>query len=317
MYVLVSPFSKSFDDIWLTYSIPINYVKSIEIWLVVEISLKDKVDNWVIIKILEDSEIDFDKSKIKNINNIVLWVPILSHAQIKLACFISSYYFSHINNSVNLFLPKKVREKILKNKLNLDQSNKYNEIKLEKEIILNEKQEAIYNEIIKSEKNKILLFGITWSWKTEIYIKLIEKIILEWKQALLLIPEIILASQISERIESAFPWNTIIINSLVPEWKKAKHWENIYTNNSRIIIWTRSSLFYPYNNLWIIIIDEEHDNSYNSDKTPRYNSIEVAEKLSEYTDAKLLLWSWTPSVKSMYKAVKGEYKLISLLEKYK
>jgi primosomal protein N' (replication factor Y) len=167
-----------------------------------------------------------------------------------------------------------------------------------------------------SKNNKVLLFWITWSWKTEIYIKLIRDTIEEWKQALFLIPEIILWNQTLDKIKEVF-WNDVIIlNSTVSAAKRTKYFLDILHNKARIILWTRSALFYPYNNLWIIIIDEEHDNSYISEQSPRYNTIELAEKISEFWSIKLLLGSWTPSINSMYKAVKEEYELVNLLEKY-
>ena len=162
----------------------------------------------------------------------------------------------------------------------------------------------------------MLLYWLTWSWKTEIYIKLIQETITSWKQALLLIPEIILTNQIAEKISNVFWDNILIINSTVTDATKTKYWIDIYNSNAKIIIWTRSALFYPYKNLDLIIIDEEHDNSYISDSSPRYNWIEVANKISDVTWAKLLLASGTPSIKNMYSALRGKYKLVSLLEKY-
>jgi primosomal protein N' (replication factor Y) len=106
------------------------------------------------------------------------------------------------------------------------------------------------------------------------------------------------------------------MNSSITEGNKTKAWISINSEETKIIIWTRSALFYPYNNLWLIIVDEEHDNSYKSDQAPRYNSIEIANKITELHWNKLLLASWTPSINSMYNAIKGEYKLLKLLEKY-
>jgi primosomal protein N' (replication factor Y) len=92
---------------------------------------------------------------------------------------------------------------------------------------------------------------------------------------------------------------------------------DIYTGKAKVIIWTRSALFYPYNNLWSIIVDEEHDNSYVSDQAPRFHSLDIVNKISDLLNIPLLLASWTPSVTSMYKSVKWEYKQVSLLKKYK
>jgi primosomal protein N' (replication factor Y) len=92
---------------------------------------------------------------------------------------------------------------------------------------------------------------------------------------------------------------------------------DIYTGKAKIIIWTRSALFYPYNDLWSIIVDEEHDNSYVSDQSPRFHSLDIVNKISDLLNIPLLLASGTPSVTSMFKSVKWEYKQVSLLKKYK
>ena len=106
-------------------------------------------------------------------------------------------------------------------------------------------------------------------------------------------------------------------NSKFSEAKKTEYFLDIASWNAKIVIWTRSALFYPFSDLWIIIIDEEHDNSYISDQTPRYNAIEIANKISDLSWCKLLLASWTPSVNSMYKAINWDYKLLNLFEKFK
>jgi primosomal protein N' (replication factor Y) len=192
---------------------------------------------------------------------------------------------------------------------------------------LTQNQEKVYNDIKSSKNNKILLFWVTWSWKTEIYIKLIKDTLEAWKQSLFLIPEIILWNQILDKIKEVFWKDVIIINSTITEAQKTKYFLDILHNQAKIILWTRSALFYPYdNNLWLIIIDEEHDNSYISEKAPRYNAVEVAEKIAEiswklkaesWKEIKLLLASGTPSINSMYNWVKGKYELINLLEKYR
>jgi len=183
-------------------------------------------------------------------------------------------------------------------------------------IHLSQKQQETYEKIINSKNDKILFHWITWSWKTEIYMKIIEKNLKENKQTLVLVPEIILNSQIFERIEKIFPENIVLINSTISEAKKTKIRLDIYTQKSKIIVWTRSALFYPYKNLWTIIVDEEHDNSYYSDKNPRYSWVEVALKISELLKIKVILASGTPKINDMYKAIKWEFELISLMEKF-
>ncbi len=315
MFAFVVPFWKSFDDIWFTYKIPENLKEKIREGQIVEIPFwKEKVI-WLLYETFEKIPEKIDESKIKEIISIVSEKIFLNYYRIELLKFISKNYFTPIHNSLSLFFPRNLIEKIKKWKLEI-KASEYNYFSDENKV-LTKVQEKIFEEIIRSEENKFLLFWVTGSWKTEIYIKLIEENLKNWKQSLLLIPEIILTNQISERLKKYF-WNDLIIlNSTVSEAKKTKYFLDIFENKAKIIIWTRSALFYPFADLWLIIIDEEHDNSYISDQTPRYNSIEIANKITDLVWNKLLLASWTPSINSMYKAISWNYKLLNLLEKFK
>lgn len=315
MYCFVIPFWKSFDEIGFTYKIPKKFLDKIKIWQIIKIPFAKEESFWVVYEIFNNLKTNLEKEKIKEILEIVNEKSFINGYRIELLKFISKHYFTPIHNSLNLFLPKNLIEKVKKGKL----SEKISDYKYfqEKNIILTENQENILKQIEKSNENKFLLFWVTWSWKTEIYIKLIEKYLREGKQSLLLIPEIILTNQISERLKSHFWKDIIVLNSTVSDAKKTKYFLDIESLNAKIIVWTRSALFYPFSDLWIIIIDEEHDNSYISDQTPRYNAIEIANKITELNWNKLLLASWTPSINSMYKAVNGEYKLLSLLKKFR
>ena len=329
MYCLVSTFNKTFDELGLIYFIPSFLEGKIKQGKIVEIPVWEKIEIAVVLKVWELKQLntlDISEDKIKSI----IWIKnsniFLNKNQLFLASFIAKHYFTPIHNSISLFFPKNLREKINKDKLDLQELiEKQEEIEyiFDFDKKLSKKQEKIFNIIsspptplLKGEGSRFLLHWVTGSWKTEIYIKLIKEQLEKGKQSLLLIPEIILTNQLESRLKKVFWENILTINSSITEANKTKAWISIYSWNAKIIIWTRSSLFYPYNNLWLIIIDEEHDNSYISDQAPRYNSIEIAEKITELSWNTLLIASWTPSINSMYKWVKGEYKLLELLEKF-
>lgn len=316
MYLLVSPFFKTFDDIGLLYSIPIFLRWKIQKWQVVEIPFKDNIELWLVFDILDKKLWVIDESKIKSVISIYNEFIFLDKYRLKLLPWIANHYFSPIHNSHSLFFPKNLVWKIRNWKIKLESSKNY-KYNFNHDIELSNNQEISYNKIVESKKNKILFYGLTWSWKTEIYIKLINDYIKKDKQVLFLIPEIILTNQLSEKIIKTFWEDVIVLNSTITDAKKTKYWIDINNNSSKIIIWTRSAIFYPYNNLWLIIVDEEHDNSYVSDSAPRYNTIEIANKLTELNSNKLVLASGTPSIASMYKWLKGQYEIINLLEKYK
>lgn len=316
MFATIVPFKNSFDDLWLTYLIPKDMESDLKVWQIVEIPFKNNTDLWLVLSIEKDSPEWINKSKLRPILNINNKNILISSYRIELIKFISKHYFALIHSSLSLFLPKNLKEKLRKQKLKFDDIREYKyEYNSPKELTI--KQEETYQKIINSKNNKVLLFWVTWSWKTEIYIKLIKKTLDEWKQSLFLIPEIILWNQILERVQKIFWKDVIIINSTVSEAKKTKYFLDILHNKAKIIIWTRSSIFYPYNNLWLIIMDEEHDNSYISDNSPRYNSLEITDKIAELNpDIKLIKASWTPDINSMYYWLKGKYEVINLLEKY-
>ena len=315
MYCLVCPFSKTFDEVWVTYSVPDFLNDDIKIWQIVEISFNKKNILWIVLDLTNNLNIDFDKDKILEIIKIKNENIFLSWYRVELIKWIAKYYFTAIHNSFSLFIPKNLKEKIIKDKLDFNKGYKL-DYSFNYTNKLSVTQKNAYNEIINSKNNKILLYWLTWSWKTEIYINLIKENLDNNKQSLFLIPEIILTNQLADKIKNIFWDEVLIINSTITEAKKTQNWLKINNNDAKIVIWTRSALFYPYNNLWLIIIDEEHDNSYISDSSPRYNSIKIAEKITELNWNKLILWSWTPSINSMYKAITNKYKLVSLLNTY-
>lgn len=315
VFALVSPFSNTFDDKGLLYFVDDFLKDKIKIGQLVEFPLKNKIDFWIVLDLVEKT--DLDLAKIKPIISIKFEISLLKSYQNKLIFFISSYYFSSIHNSLNLFFPKNLKDKLLKDKFSLDTS--------EKEIFsydfnfdktLNTFQQKIYEDISKENHKNILFYGVTWSWKTEVYIKLIKDYIEKGKQVLLLVPEIILTNQLWERIKKVFWKEVFVITSDISDAKKTSMWVDISLWNAKIIVWTRSALFYPYDDLGLIIIDEEHDESYISDSSPRYKSDEIALEISRLNWVKVILWSWTPSIKNMYKALKWEFELFQLLEKY-
>ncbi len=316
MLAIISTFSKTFDEVGLVYFVPTFLESEIKIGMIVEVPLKEKIEIWVVLNIQtqENLWLDIETSKIKSLISIKNTNIFIGSYRTELLKFIAKHYFTPIHNSTSLFFPKNLRDKIIKDKIKFENNQYDYEYNYKKTLTIEQKK--AYDEIISSKNNKILLHGVTWSWKTEIYIKLIKDNLEKKKQSLLLIPEIILTNQLQARLKEIFWEQVITINSSITEATKTKYWIDIHLNNAKIIIWTRSALFYPYNNLWLIIVDEEHDNSYTSDVSPRYSSIEIAEKITDLNKNLLILWSWTPSINIMYKSLKGNYKLISLLNKY-
>lgn len=173
-------------------------------------------------------------------------------------------------------------------------------------------QQNAYNEIVNNEGGKFLIYGVTASGKTEVYINVIKNVLKMGKSAILLVPEIGLTPQLFKRFSSVFGDNVAIIHSGLSQGEKLDEWLKIKRGECRVVIGARSAIFAPVENLGVVIVDEEHDTSYYSETNPRYFAIDVAEERCRYNNASLILGSATPSIESFFKAKQGKYRLITI-----
>ncbi|NLK36471.1 MAG: primosomal protein N' [Epulopiscium sp.] len=172
--------------------------------------------------------------------------------------------------------------------------------------------EQIKAEWKKTDKKPILLHGITGSGKTEVYLQMTEEVLRYGKQAIILVPEIALTSMIVKHFVSRFKDKVSVTHSRMTYGERLDQWKKAKNNEISIMIGPRSALFTPFSNLGIVIIDEEHETSYRSDTTPKYDAKEVAEKLCQLTDSLLVLGSATPDIPTYHRAMQGEIKLLSM-----
>ena len=173
-------------------------------------------------------------------------------------------------------------------------------------------QENIIREYINSDDKMFLLKGVTGSGKTEVYMKLVERVLLEEKSAIILVPEIALTPQMIERFKGRFGVNVALFHSKLSDGERFDEWFRVKEGKSKVIVGARSAIFLPAKNLGLIIIDEEHENTYKSEQNPKYQTKEVAEYLSELKGCKVILGSATPSIETYYRALTGEMKLLEL-----
>ena len=187
--------------------------------------------------------------------------------------------------------------------------------------VLSDEQKYICDEIISDFQNgisasknggKYLIHGITGAGKTEVYLRLIEEVISNGKQCIMLIPEIALTYQTLMRFYKRFKDRVSVINSTLSPGEKYEQCERARKGEIDVIIGPRSALFVPFQNLGLVIIDEEHEGTYISEQNPRYHAVDTAIKLCELKGASLVLGSATPSIESYYRAKKGEYRLFKL-----
>ena len=183
-----------------------------------------------------------------------------------------------------------------------------------KNLILTEEQQIALNSI--KEKGEYLLYGVTGSGKTEIYLQLIEKKLKENKSSIMLVPEISLTPQTVDRFIARFGEEKIaVLHSKLSIGERFDQWNKIKDGRAKIIIGARSAIFAPAQDLGLIIIDEEHDESYKSEMSPRYDAREIAEYIAKKQKIPLILGSATPDLKSYYKAQNGEIELLKLTQR--
>jgi primosomal protein N' (replication factor Y) len=181
--------------------------------------------------------------------------------------------------------------------------------------------ESIHNVIVREGSQcgrapVFLLFGVTGSGKTEVYLRALTQIISAGKRGICLVPEIALTGQTVERFSSRFPGRVAVLHSGLSAGEQFDEWQWIKEGNCDVVIGPRSALFAPLTDLGLIIIDEEHEWTYKQeDKSPRYHARDVAIKLAQLSGAAVILGSATPDIHSFHKAQQGEYHLVELKER--
>ena len=181
---------------------------------------------------------------------------------------------------------------------------------------LNEEQLNAYKVISNDiDNNTYLLEGITGSGKTEVYLNLIDNVIRNGKTAILLVPEISLTMQIVNRLYEWFGDKVSILHSALSQGEKYDEYLKILRGESKVVVGTRSAIFAPLKNIGIIIIDEEHSDTYKQESTPRYNAIDIASFRCKYHNSPLVLGSATPTLETRARAIKGVYKHLKLTKR--
>ena len=279
--------------------------------------VKDKTLNFVYLKkdieeIEEDIENKIIKSeKQKRVLNFLIQNEGIQTTELEI--------ITDITNAVLKALEKKeyieiIEEKVERNPfLNKD-------IKPTKKLKLTEEQQNAFNKIdetINNNENKeFLLYGVTGSGKTEIYLQLIEKIIQKNKTAIVLVPEISLTPQMVERFIARFGQEKIaVLHSKLSIGERYDQWNKIKNGECKIVIGARSAIFAPIQNLGLIIIDEEHDSSYKSETNPRYNAKELAGYMAKKNNIPLVLGSATPDISTYYKAENNKIEMLKLTKR--
>lgn len=228
---------------------------------------------------------------------------------LELVKWMSNYYMSELGSIAKLVLPVDISEKPIKVK----------EQKINNNFVLpdlSEEQKQVM-EVFQENDKPVVIKGVTGSGKTEVYFHLIADYLAKGRQVLVMLPEIALSTQIINRFQERFGFEPIIWNSNVTKAQKKTILRGILGGKVKIVIGARSSLFLPFKDLGLIVIDEEHDDSYKQDDGILYNARDTAIVRSMLDKAQIVLCSATPSIETMYNASIGKYNLINLISRYK
>ena len=266
------------------------------------ISLRDEVDEEIRSKIRTIREVDPDIQLNEEIMRTVRWMR--------------QRYVCRYIDAINCFVPagRKPARRIVPDPIDEKEAGADELTEEQKETIA-----RIEESMDRGRADRFLIKGVTGSGKTEVYIRAAKKAVTMGRRVIVLVPEISLTPQTIRRFNGAFGMDTIaVLHSRMTKAQRYEQWKKIRSGQIDIVIGARSAIFAPLEDIGLIVIDEEHESTYKSDQTPKYDAIEVAVKRAQDIDsnAVLVLGSATPSVSSYYRGQRGIYSILSMEKRY-
>lgn len=293
------PFSKE-----LTYAVPAEIEDQASVGKRVEVPFRSsKKKTAYIIECVQEMNV---KYTIKPVSRIIDEEPLFGQSEIDLAYWMADFYLCSPGEALSLQIPGGRRDKVVS-------------IALAEEDIstapvenLTEYQERAINEINLKKDKMYYLYGVTGSGKSEVYFRCAEQVIKEGKQVIYLVPEITLTHQLVQQVGKRFEGKVALLHSGMSASQRLSQWRKIKRGEVSIVIGVRSAIFAPFENLGMVIIDEEHENSYKSGQTPRYHARQIAQRKCQKTGATLIMGSATPSLESWKLMNEGRIKRLDL-----
>lgn len=287
----------------------------ISIEYVVKNQAKKKYETFIIpasLEMLMEEEAQLSKRAIKQ--RLIIDYFIHHHERIEQK---KLYQLLHINRS-NL-KPLLDRKLLFTEKIEVYRNPYEQHFEKTSNLVLTGEQKAAMMPIEKTIEQSVsrifLLHGVTGSGKTEIYLQAIDQVIKKGKEAIVLVPEIALTPQMVRRFKSRFGSEVAVLHSALSIGEKYDEWRKVQRKEVSVVVGARSAIFAPFENLGIIIIDEEHETTYKQEEAPRYHARDVAIKRGEYNQCPVILGSATPTLESFARAQKGVYTLLSLTKR--
>jgi len=267
----------------------------------------------IVLEVLEDLPPDAASKSIKEVFEIMDPSPVISEHLIGLIGWMSSYYCTPIGEVVRASLPARIIRMDSPKTTRPATPHEISPIDAE-EIVLNGDQEEALERIAASRgrPDVFLLHGVTGSGKTEVYLRLFERLVQGGKQGLLLVPEIGLTSQLTGRAAARFGDRVAVYHSGLTDAQRHKQWSRMQGGEVDVVIGTRSAIFAPLSNLGAIVVDEEHDSSYKQDEGISYHGRDCAVMRAHMESIPAVLGSATPSLESIANVRRGKYELLTL-----
>ena len=257
-----------------------------------------------VVKVLNDYPLDFEvKDIIKSIDK----EPIFTVELLDTAKWMSKVYISSVGQILSMMIPSGKRES---ESALFSSEEDFSPIKK-----LSEEQQEALDSIISNPGETFYLYGVTGSGKSEVYLRAAEEVIKKGKKVIYLVPEITLTHQLLNDISLRFSNRVALLHSALTPSQRLKHWHRIINGEADIAIGARSAVFAPFKDVGLIIIDEEHENSYKSGQTPRYHARQVAQKRAANMHSTLVMGSATPSLEAYLSMKKGLMKRLDLKTK--
>lgn len=279
-----------------------KYIEAIRVLIPTGIMKGIKIKTKSLVTFSKELDENFNKSNFINVINIVKENDgIYTKGELSEKFNVSLYSLNKLLDNGFLRLEEQ----------KIDRSNQREYVEYAKKVLNTEQQNAV-DIILTSTSTQFLLKGVTGSGKTEVYMNLVSEMLKENKTSLVLVPEISLTPQMIERFKGRFGRNVAIFHSKLSDGERFDEWHRIKHGEVKLVIGVRSAIFLPFHNLGLIIIDEEHEGTYKSDQNPKYHTREIAELKSKLTSCKVVYGSATPSIESYYRALRGEFRLVSL-----
>jgi len=248
---------------------------------------------------LEDASFE-----IKDVARVIDKQPIFSDSDYELALWMESFYFSSRGIVLDTMIPGGRRD-VSTPAIDSDYAE------MRPDVSLSEEQQNAVDTITESGKSLFYLYGITGSGKTEVFLRCAEKVIEQGGQVIYLVPEITLTHQLARQVLKRFENNVAILHSALTDAQRITQWRRIKNGQVSLVIGARSAVFAPFENLKLIIIDEEHENSYKSSNDPRYHARQVAQYRISKCGGKLVMGSATPSLEA-WNLMKDASKMVRL-----